>query len=141
MSSADTQFPADVMTVHPSFCLLLPVLSAEVIHPLHEVIQLGSYLLKGSFFKTYYFHNLIVYFHLILFPSCTAKQSRLTALSDTSDRRNKWHGCSNFLFPVQIKAVIITLQWICRRLTVCFIICHHVAWPVDSMTRLSKAAM
>ncbi|MFV9825943.1 hypothetical protein ACNYDD_21990, partial [Phocaeicola vulgatus] len=54
---------------------------------------------------------------------------------------NKWHGCSNFLFPVQIKAVIITLQWICRRLTVCFIICHHVAWPVDSTTRLSKAAM
>lgn len=37
----------------------------------------------------------------------------------------------SFLFPVQIKAVIITLQWICRRLTVCFIICHHVAWPVD----------
>ncbi|EDS16199.1 hypothetical protein BACSTE_00869 [Bacteroides stercoris ATCC 43183] len=61
------------MTVHPSFCLLLPMLLAEVIHPLHEVIQLGSYLLKGSFFKTYYFHNLIVYFHLILFPSCTAK--------------------------------------------------------------------
>jgi len=47
----------------------------------------------------------------------------------------------SFLFPVQIKAVIITLQWICRRLTVCFIICHHVAWPVDSMTRLSKAAI
>lgn len=41
----------------------------------------------------------------------------------------------SFLFPVQIKAVIITLQWICRRLTVCFIICHHVAWPVDSMSK------
>ena len=91
--------------------------TAQTFHPLHEPIQLGGNLLESSFFKTDDFHCLL-YFQLDIYSKIRNRTVLLQPIyHHVSSSIFGWK-CDRFiLFPLQIKVVEITLQWIFRPVT------------------------
>lgn len=99
------------MVVHPFTCFLSAVLTAQTFHPLYKTIQLGSYLLESPFFKADDFHCLY-HFQLNIYIQNSGKGQVFYSQYAIMYHRPilGWKYDRFILFPLQIKAVEITLQ-------------------------------